>query len=360
MSEPIDLPLKNDLLIRACRRQPHPRTPVWMMRQAGRFLPEYRAVREKYDFITMYKTPELAAEVTLQPVDILGVDAAILFSDILVIPEAMGMALRFEEGRGPLFQEPIRTEEQIEQLREVRPEESLPFVLEAIRLIRRELGGRVPLIGFSGAPWTLATYMVEGQGSKNFLNIKKWRFGNPDALHRLLDRLSRAVIVYLQAQAAAGAQVLQLFDSWAGILDEAGYREFALPAVQKITAALQPSGLPLIYFAKGAGVWLHALEQSGADVLGLDWTVAIGRARWNLKDRFALQGNLDPAALFAPLPEIKKQVRRLLADYGSGEGHIFNLGHGILPTTPVAAARTMVETVQEESGLFHQKGEGND
>ncbi|RMI03669.1 MAG: uroporphyrinogen decarboxylase, partial [Calditrichaeota bacterium] len=277
------------LFIRACFRQPVERTPVWIMRQAGRYLPEYRAVRQRHSFTEMYKTPELAAEVTLQPVDIIGVDAAILFSDILVIPEALGMELRFIEGKGPRFPHPLRDEREVEALHPVKAAEQLGYVLEAIRLVRRELQDRVPLIGFAGAPWTLATYMVEGGGSKNFAEIKKWRFARPELLHRLLQTITEAVIDYCRAQIEAGAQAIQLFDSWAGILDEAGFGTFALPYVQQIIREIRRPGVPIIYFAKGAMGWLEQLPRhgEGADVLGLDWTISLDRARRITRDEVA-------------------------------------------------------------------------
>lgn len=337
------------LFIRACFRQPVERTPVWIMRQAGRYLPEYRAIRQKHDFITMYKTPELAAEVTLQPIDIIGVDAAILFSDILVIPEAMGMELVFTEGKGPQFPSPIRSEEQFRELHPVNAEEHLGFVLEAIRLLRRELDGRVPLIGFSGAPWTLATYMVEGSGSKNFKNIKTWRFAAPDLLHRLLQKITDAVINYCQAQIEAGAEAIQLFDSWAGILDEAGFEEFCLPYAKQIVESIRKPGVPIIYFPKGGMLWLDKAIDIKADVIGLDWTVNPRRARQIVGESAALQGNLDPTALFAPPETIRRLVRKMLVDFGEGGGHIANLGHGILPDTPVENARAFVDAVKQES-----------
>ncbi len=343
----------NDLFRRACYRQPVERTPVWMMRQAGRYLPQYRAVRKKYDFITMYKTPELAAEVTLQPVDIIGVDAAILFSDILVVPEAMGMELHFLEGKGPVFPQPMRDDGDLSRLRPVEADLDLKFVMDAIRICRRELAGRVPLIGFAGAPWTLATYMIEGQGSKNFINIKKWRYANPDSLHRLLEKVTVAVMEYVKAQVAAGAQAIQLFDSWAGILDKDGFAEFALPYARQIFRSIDDADVPLIYFAKGAGIWLDLLMQSEADVLGLDWTVNIGEVRQKVKDQFALQGNLDPVSLFAPPQNIRQQVIKILEDFGAANGHIFNLGHGILPDVPVEHAQAFVQSVKEESPRFH-------
>jgi uroporphyrinogen decarboxylase len=345
--------LKNDLFIKACFREPVERTPVWMMRQAGRYLPEYRAVRRKHDFITMYKTPELAAEVTLQPVDILGVDAAILFSDILVVPEAMGMKLHFVEGQGPLFPSPLRNEADLQKLNNADIAERLSFVFDAIRLCRKELEGGVPLIGFAGAPWTLATYMIEGKGSKNFVEAKTWRYANPEALHKLMEKITGAVIEYVSGQIEAGAQAIQLFDSWAGILDPAGFETFAIPYVKRIFENVRTAGVPLIYFAKGAGVWPRSLMKTGADVLGLDWNIDLGEFRRKAGDRFALQGNLDPVALFSQPPQIRKQVVKVLESYGKGSGHIFNLGHGILPNVPVEHARSFIEAVKEESRNFH-------
>ena len=344
----------NHIFINACFREPVERTPVWMMRQAGRYLPEYRAVREKYDFITMYKTPELAAEVTLQPIDIVGVDAAIIFSDILVIPEAMGMELQFIEGKGPRFPHPLRDETELQQLQPVRMPEDLSFVLDALKLVRKELAGRAPLIGFSGAPWTLATYMVEGGGSKTFKAIKTWRFARPDLLHRLLTKVSDAVIDYCIAQMDAGAQAIQLFDSWAGALDPAGFDEFALPYVKRIVEAIRRPGVPIIYFAKGGMIWLDKLLETRADVLGLDWTIHLGEARKRVNDGIALQGNLDPTALYAPPEVIRRFVKEMLSQYGSGNGHIANLGHGILPDIPVDHARAFVDAVKEESIRFHR------
>lgn len=341
------------LFIRACFRQPVERTPVWIMRQAGRYLPEYRAVRAKYDFITMCKTPEVATEITLQPIAIIGVDAAIIFSDILVIPEAMGMEMQFIEGKGPRFPHPLRSEADLENLRRPVADEDLKYVLDAVRLTRRELNERVPLIGFSGAPWTLATYMIEGGGSKNFKEIKKWRFARPDLLHRLLRQITDAVIDYCRAKMDAGAQAIQLFDSWAGILDPAGFGEFALPYMRRIVESIRRPGVPVIYFAKGGMMWLDQLAESRADVLGLDWTIDLGKARRFFGDRLALQGNLDPIALYAPPQKIRELVKQMLAAYGPGNGHVANLGHGILPDIPVDHARAFVDAVKEESGRFH-------
>lgn len=347
-------PLKNDLFIKACRRQPIPRTPVWIMRQAGRYLPEYQKVRAKADFMTMCHTPELAAEVTLQPVDILGVDAAIIFSDILVIPEAMGMDLNFVEGRGPVFEKPLRQEGDFEKLRPVVPEDNLDFVLQALKLTRKELAGRVPLIGFAGAPWTLAAYMVEGQGSKNFTYVKSLMYNSPDLLRILLDRLSLAVIDFLSAQIQAGAQVVQIFDSWAGILTPDDFREFCLPYLKKVVQGIKRTGAPVIVFAREAGHSFAALAEMGTDVLGVSWTEDLKLARKMVNGKAAVQGNLDPCVLFAPQERIHKEVTKVLQKAGGGVGHIFNLGHGILPQTPVENAKAMVQFVKEESSRFHK------
>jgi len=338
----------NDLFLRACRREPVPRVPVWMMRQAGRYLPEYRAVRARADFLTMVTTPELAVEVTLQPVDLIGVDAAIIFSDILVIPQAMGMTLTMEEGSGPRFPDPVRTAEDVARLRDPLPEESLGYVLEAIRLARRELEGRVPLIGFAGAPWTLMSYMVEGSGSKSFAQAKRFLAQEPRRAHELLGRLARAVGEFLMAQVRAGAQAVQVFDSWASALGPRDFREFALPYLAESIRLARSAGAPVIAFAPGAGWALEEIaEATGADVIGVDWQTEAGEARRRLAGRpVALQGNLDPCWLYHPPPVIRERTREMLDAFG-GRGHIANLGHGILPDIPPAHARAFVEAVHE-------------
>ncbi|MFQ5651193.1 MAG: uroporphyrinogen decarboxylase [bacterium] len=341
--------LRNDLLIRACRQEPVERTPVWIMRQAGRYLPEYQAVRAKADFMTMCRTPELAAEVTLQPVEIIGVDGAIIFSDILVIPAAMGMALHFHEGRGPVFEKPLRKQEDFARLEPLQPQEQLAYVLDALKLVRKELAGQVPLIGFAGAPWTLAAYMVEGHGSRNFVEIKRLMYSEPALLHGLLDRLSDAVADFLCAQIAAGAQVVQIFDSWAGILTPASFRDFSLPYLRKVVERVNTQGAPVIVFARDAGHSFDALADIGADVLGVSWTEDLALARRAVKGRVALQGNLDPCVLFSRPEVIEQEVRKVLNKAGRGPGHIFNLGHGILPETPVENARALVEFVARHS-----------
>jgi uroporphyrinogen decarboxylase len=338
----------NDLLLRACRREPVERPPVWMMRQAGRYLPEYRAVRARADFLTMVTTPELAVEVTLQPVDILGVDAAIIFSDILVIPQAMGMLLTVDEGVGPRFAEPLRGPADFARLRDVDPEESLGYMLDALRLARRELEGRVPLIGFAGAPWTLASYMIEGGGSKNFAQAKRLLVEDPARAHQLLERIASAVGRFLVAQVEAGAQVVQLFDSWAGALAPEDFRTFALPYLARTVELARPAGAPVIVFAPGAGWALEEIaDATGADVIGVDWHVTAADALRRLSPYpVALQGNLDPCWLYAPPAEIARRTRSMLDGFG-GTGHIANLGHGILPDIPVEHARVFIETVQQ-------------
>ena len=337
----------NDLFLRACRREVVERPPVWMMRQAGRYLPEYRAVRERADFLTMVGTPELAVEVTLQPVDLLGVDAAIIFSDILVVPQAMGMALSVDEGIGPRFHQPLRSPADFECIRDIHPEEHLGYVLDALRLARRELDGRVPLIGFAGAPWTLMSYMVEGQGSKSFTHAKRLLVQDPARAHALLARLARAVGAFLAAQVAAGAQAVQLFDSWASALGPRDFREFALPYLAEAARLARLAGAPVIAFAPGAGWALEEIaDATGADVIGVDWQTDASDARRRLGARpVALQGNLDPCWLYASPAEIARRTHEMLDAFG-GRNHIANLGHGINPDVPVGHARAFVDAVK--------------
>ena len=338
----------NDLFLRACRREPVERPPVWMMRQAGRYLPEYRAVRERADFLTMVGTPELAVEVTLQPVDIIGVDAAIIFSDILVIPQAMGMALSVDEGVGPRFHEPLRAPGDFQRLRDPNPEEHLGYVLEALRVARRELVGRVPLIGFAGAPWTLMSYMVEGQGSKSFTYAKRLLVQEAALAHALLERLALAVGAFLAAQVRAGAQAVQLFDSWASALGPQDFREFALPYLARAASIARRAGAPVIVFAPGAGWALEEIAAATqADVVGVDWQTDAEDARRRLAGHpVALQGNLDPCWLYASPAGIRERTHAMLAAFG-GQNHIANLGHGINPDVPVAHARAFVDAVKE-------------
>lgn len=336
--------------LRACQGEAVSRPPVWMMRQAGRYLPEYRAVRAKADFLTMCRTPELAVEVTLQPVDLLGVDAAIIFSDILVIPEAMGLALTVDEGVGPRFGSTVRTEAELARLQDPLAEGRLDYVLDAVRLARRELDGRVPLIGFAGAPWTLAAYMIEGQGTKSFSVAKRYLAQEPARAHRLLGLLADAVGRYLVAQAAAGAQALQLFDSWSGALSPEDYRVFALPHLARAAHLARESGVPVIVFSPGAGWALEEIaEATGAEVIGVDWHTSALDARRRLGPAQALQGNLDPCWLYAEPAEIRRRTRAMLAAFQPGP-HIANLGHGILPDVPVAHARAFIDAVKEWEG----------
>jgi uroporphyrinogen decarboxylase len=345
----------NDLFIRACRREAVERTPVWIMRQAGRYLPSYRALREKVDFLTLCKTPELAAQVTLQPIEVLGVDAAIIFSDILLFPEALGMKLQVDESRsGPRFSNPIRSGSDIDSLTMPDPRTQLKYVMDAIEQAKRGLRGRVPLIGFCGSPWTLAAYMVEGKGTKDFRHLKQLIYDQPALAHRLLAKLADALVFFLEAQVAAGADVIQIFDTWGGILSPDNYREFSLNYIWKVVSNVHRGGAPIIVFSKGANGSLTEISKIGVDVVGLDWTVDIGEARRSIGERVALQGNLDPSALYASPEKIRQEVKMILQKYGKGSGHIFNLGHGILPDTPVDHARALVEAVKEESVAFHR------
>ncbi len=345
--------LQNDLFLRACKRQDVERTPVWIMRQAGRYLSQYRAVREKSDFLTMCRTPELAAEVTIQPVDLIGVDAAIIFSDILVIPEAMGMDLEMIESKGPVFHNPVRTAEDVKNLKEVDPVKDLKYVLDAVALTKRELNGRVPLIGFSGSPWTLLTYMVEGKGSKSFSFIKKFIYNEPELAHQALDKLAKTVADYLSAKIEAGANAVQIFDTWGGILSPKDYQEFSLNYISKIISQVKRNDEPIIVFSKGAHYKLEEIANSGADVVGLDWTMDLGEVRNKIGDKVALQGNMDPTMLYAPKEKIREEVKRLLNSFGKGNGHIFNLGHGILPDVDPESAKAFVQIIKEESPAFH-------
>ncbi len=337
---------RHNRFLRALKRLPVDTTPVWIMRQAGRYLPEYRATRERAgSFMNLCRSPELACEVTMQPIDRFDLDAAILFSDILTIPDAMGLGLDFVEGEGPRFARPIRSVDAINDLRVPDPLTSLRYVPDAVRTIRNALGGRVPLIGFAGSPWTLACYMVEGGPSERFAHIKQLMWDRPEALTRLLRVLTDSVREYLLAQADAGAQVLMLFDSWGGILAPEDYRRFSLPSLAELAASLRRDDLPVIVFSRGANTHLDALSQVGADALGLDWSIGLGDARRQTQDRIALQGNLDPAALYASPEALRNLVRRTLFDYGIGSGHIFNLGHGITPDVNPEQVRVLVETV---------------
>lgn len=344
----------NDLFLKACRREPVERTPIWIMRQAGRYLPEYRAIREKVDFLTLCKTPDLAAEVTIQPVDIIGVDAAIIFSDILVIPEAMGMHLEISEGKGPVFHNPIRNESDVNDLKEIDPFRDLYYILDAVALTKKELKGRVPLIGFSGSPWTLLTYMIEGKGSKNFSNVKKLIYNNPRLAHKVLIKLADAVALYLSAKIEAGADAVQIFDTWGGILSQNDFEEFSLQYVERIISTLKRKNEPIIFFPKGVHYKLKKLSRCGADVIGLDWTMDLGKVRKRIGERVALQGNLDPTVLYGNEEKIKEETIKILDSFGDGTGHIFNLGHGILPDVEPEKAKYLVNVVKEESMKYHR------
>ncbi len=340
----------NDTFLKACRGEEVSYTPVWMMRQAGRYLPDYHNVRKNISFLTLCKSPDLAAEVTIQPIDIIGVDAAILFSDILVPLEAMGMELEFRDKQGPVFPSPVRDQKAVDSLRIPDPEGDLGYVMDTIRILRRELENRVPLIGFSGAPFTLSTYAIEGGSSKSFFLTKKMMFSAPDLYADLMNKITDCTISYLRAQAAAGAQALQIFDSWAGALAPCDFEAFALPYVQKIIREIKDTGVPIIYFANNGATLLDLAKTSGADVLGLDWRINLDDAIKRVGPDFSLQGNLDPCALLLPPDKLEKRVARILEQAKGARGHIFNLGHGILPETPPENAKYMVETVHRLSG----------
>ncbi|HMJ47564.1 MAG TPA: uroporphyrinogen decarboxylase [Ferruginibacter sp.] len=336
--------IKNDLLLKVLRRENAKRVPVWMMRQAGRYLPDYMKLKAKYDFFTRVQTPELAAMITLQPVEQVGVDAAIIFSDILVIPQAMGLTVLMEEGKGPLLPEIIKSRKDIEALR-TGEVESLQYVMDALTLTRKELNGKVPLIGFAGAPWTILCYMVEGKGSKTWDKAKQFAFTEPVLAHQLLQKITDITILYLLAQVKAGADVVQVFDSWAGALSPADFKEFSQPYLLQITESLRDEA-PVILFPKGTWYALHDLAQSGASAIGIDWCISPGEARKRAGDGTVLQGNFDPAKLLAPVAEIRKAVKEMLNAFGT-HNYIANLGHGITPNVPVEHAKAFVEAVKE-------------
>jgi len=351
--------LINDRFLRALRREPVDRTPLWMMRQAGRYLPEYRATRaDAGSFMALCSNPELACEVTLQPLRRYAMDAAILFSDILTIPDAMGLGLYFTEVEGPKFERPLKNHAEIKALEPQRAVSELRYVMDAVSLIRRELKGSVPLIGFSGSPWTLATYMIEGGSSKDFAKTKRMAFNEPEAMHMLLGKLAEAVALYLSEQIAQGAQIVQIFDTWGGALSHGAYREFSLRYMQEIIQRLPREAdgrpVPVIVFTKGGGQWLETIADCGADAVGLDWTTDIGEARARVGDKVTLQGNMDPAMLFAQPERIRAEVASILERFGSGSGHIFNLGHGITPGVDPDHVLAMVDAVIELSPQYHR------
>jgi uroporphyrinogen decarboxylase len=351
-------PLKNDTFLRALLRQPTEYTPIWMMRQAGRYLPEYNATRKRAgSFLALAKTPSLATEVTLQPLERFPLDAAILFSDILTVPDAMGLGLFFAEGEGPKFERPVRDEADVAKLAVPDIGASLKYVTDAVSEIRRALAGRVPLIGFSGSPYTLACYMVEGGGSDDFRLVKSMLYRRPDLLHRILDVNARAVTDYLNAQIAAGAQAVMIFDTWGGSLAHDAYREFSLAYMRRVVAGLvrEAGGqrVPSIVFTKGGGQWLEAIADIGCDAVGLDWTTDLGDARRRVGTRVALQGNLDPNVLFSDAETVRREAGKVLASFGKGPGHVFNLGHGISQFTPPENAGALVSAVHELSRPYH-------
>jgi len=351
--------LKNDRFLRALQKQPVDRTPIWIMRQAGRYLPEYRATRAKAgNFMNLCMNPDLACEVTLQPLRRFDLDAAILFSDILTIPDAMGLGLYFEEGEGPRFKNPIRTAADIKNLPVPDPEVELRYVMDAVRTIRRELDGSVPLIGFSGSPWTLATYMIEGGSSKTFSKSKTMLFDQPALAHQLLEKIAESVTSYLNAQIAAGAQAIMIFDTWGGNLNPEMYKMFSLDYMHKIVSNLTREAdgrkVPVILFTKGGGQWLNQIADTGCDGLALDWTTNIADARKQVGDRVALQGNMDPNTLYASPEIIRAEAAKILKDYGQGSGHVFNLGHGITPDINPDHVKVLVDSVHELSEQYHK------
>jgi uroporphyrinogen decarboxylase len=351
--------MQNDTFLRALMREPTPYTPIWIMRQAGRYLPEYNATRKKAgSFLTLAKTPDYACEVTLQPLERFALDAAILFSDILTVPDAMGLGLYFVEGEGPKFERPLRDEQAIAAL-QLPQLDSLRYVFDAVSLIRRELNNRVPLIGFSGSPFTLACYMIEGGGSDDFRHVKTMMYSRPELLHRILEINARAVAAYLNAQISAGAQAVMIFDTWGGALSHAAYEEFSLAYAKRVIAELTRENegrvVPRILFTKGGGLWLEAMASSGADALGIDWQTDIGSARRRVGDRVGLQGNMDPMALFGTPEAIELEAQRILDAFGSGSGHVFNLGHGISQHTPPEHVKALVDAVHERSIGAHAR-----
>jgi uroporphyrinogen decarboxylase len=351
--------LENDRFLLALLREPVDVTPVWMMRQAGRYLPEYRRVRKQAgSFMDLCTSPELACEVTMQPVDRFPLDAAILFSDILTIPDAMGLGLYFAEGEGPRFERPVRSAADVDALPVPDPEDELRYVMDAVRLIRRTLNNRIPLIGFSGSPWTLATYMVEGSSTKTYSKVKGMLYNEPQLLHHMLDTVARSVTGYLNAQIAAGAQAVMIFDTWGGVLTPPDYVEFSLNYMQQIVTGLTREAegrkVPVILFTKGGCQWLEIMADTGCDALGIDWSTDLAAARKRVGDRVALQGNLDPAVLYASPDVIREKAGDVLAAFGKGSGHVFNLGHGITPDVDPEHAGALINAVHELSAPYHQ------
>lgn len=350
--------LTHSLFIRSLNKKSVERTPVWMMRQAGRYLPEYRKTREQAgDFLSLCKTPDLACEVTLQPLRRFSFDAAILFSDILTIPDAMGLGLHFVEGEGPQFTNPLHTLQDIERLSIPNAADELSYVMDAVKLIRREMPGDLPLIGFSGSPWTLACYMVEGKSSRDFKRVLRLMYDEPASMHQLLTKLSHSVCDYLDQQVLNGVNALMIFDTWGGILSTLNYEEFSLNYMQNIVSHLKIKHphIPIILFTKGGGKWLKLQSATGCDALGLDWTIELSAAREEVGERVALQGNLDPTVLLTSPACIRSHVKQILGSYGYGAGHVFNLGHGITPDVPPEHVQVMVEAVREFSPVYHKE-----
>ncbi len=347
-----------DRFLKACRRQPVDCTPVWFMRQAGRYMAAYQALRQRYSLLDLCKTPELAAEVTLQPIQRLPVDAAIIFTDLLIPLEPMGAKLVFAPNEGPVIENPIRSASDVEALRMVDPQAELAFTLEAIRMVCRELDGKVPLIGFAGAPFTLASYLIEGSGSRHYIQTKQLMYHQPEAWHGLLDKLASVATTFLQAQVAAGAQVVQLFDSWVGCLSPDDYRRYVLPYTKQVIEGLRNAGVPVIHFGTDTAMLLDAMREAGSDVIGVDWRIPLDDAWHRIGPDVGIQGNLDPVALFAPLPEIQRRVDDILQRAGNRPGHIFNLGHGILPETPVDHVQAVVDLVHARSARKKDGAEG--
>ncbi|MBI5752156.1 MAG: uroporphyrinogen decarboxylase [Hydrogenophilales bacterium] len=349
---------KNDTFLRALLKQPVPYTPIWIMRQAGRYLPEYNQTRARAgDFLSLCKNPDLATEVTLQPIARFGLDAAILFSDILTIPDAMGLGLYFAEGEGPKFERPLREEWAIRDLTAPDPDSHLRYVLDAVSQIRRALNNEIPLIGFSGSPFTLACYMVEGGGSDDFRTLKTMLYQRPELLHHILQVNAKAVTDYLNAQIQAGAQAVQIFDTWGGMLSSHAYEKFSLAYLRQVVSGLirdhDGERVPCIVFTKNGGIWLEKIAAIGCDAVGLDWTCDIGEARKRVGGKISLQGNMDPMVLFSDPAAIRKEVQRILVSYGSGSGHVFNLGHGVSQFTPPENVAALVDAVHELSKAFH-------
>jgi uroporphyrinogen decarboxylase len=349
---------RTDRFLRACRRQPVDCTPVWFMRQAGRYMAAYQALRQRYSLLDLCKTPELAAEVTLQPMQRLPVDAAIIFTDLLIPLEPMGARLVYAPNEGPVIENPIRSTSDVEALRMVDPQADLAFTLEAIRIVCRELDGKVPLIGFAGAPFTLASYLIEGSGSRHYIQTKQLMYHQPEAWHGLLDKLASVTTAFLLAQIAAGARVVQLFDSWVGCLSPDDYRRYVLPYSTRVIERLHDAGAPVIHFGTDTAMLLGAMREAGSDVIGVDWRIPLDDAWRRIGPDVGIQGNLDPVALFAPLPEIERRVDDILQRAGNRPGHIFNLGHGILPETPIEHVQAVADLVHAHSARKQESAEG--